>query len=350
MNKYGIENFSITMLQEVVRQSKEDLKEQLNMLEAMYINTFNTLRPNGYNLTKGGDNTSENKKRPVDAYDASGKLIFSFDSMIDAAASIANSRNNGILECCNGRLQSASGYVWRYHEDSFNKYPVTVSQEMLDRYNNIMPVDQYSLVGDFIASYSSVTEALKAVGKPGNTLIGLCCNGTYNQAYGYVWRKKGHPFNEFSKKEPADQSAIDVYSFPDGKFISTYSSINSGLRDLQLPENCHGSVVLNCQGQTKSVRKKYVFRYHGDSYMKYGDPAVRKERQQIQIYKYDLEGHFVSAIKSARDEAKKNHCSANSILNCCKGIRPNGSHEYNGFLWYYATDASRPDGSKVELA
>lgn len=49
--KYGFENFSIEILFET-----NDI-EELNNKEIFYIEQFNCLMPNGYNLCKGGDNT-----------------------------------------------------------------------------------------------------------------------------------------------------------------------------------------------------------------------------------------------------------------------------------------------------
>lgn len=57
--KYGIENFNICIL-------CEDVLENLNNKEIYYIGIYNSITPNGYNLTKGGDGgiwTEERKKQ-----------------------------------------------------------------------------------------------------------------------------------------------------------------------------------------------------------------------------------------------------------------------------------------------
>ena len=56
--KYGIENFTVETI-----YSTDDKKE-LMRLEKLYISKFNTISPNGYNLTTGGENckvTNETK-------------------------------------------------------------------------------------------------------------------------------------------------------------------------------------------------------------------------------------------------------------------------------------------------
>lgn len=48
------------------------------------------------------------------------------------------------------------------------------------------PVAQYSLAGELIQKYDSISDALRAIGKTG---IGIyfCCKGKYKQSYGYKW-------------------------------------------------------------------------------------------------------------------------------------------------------------------
>jgi len=49
INKYGYENFKVELI-------KECTIDELNKYEKQYILEYNTLTPNGYNLTDGGDN------------------------------------------------------------------------------------------------------------------------------------------------------------------------------------------------------------------------------------------------------------------------------------------------------
>lgn len=56
IRKYGIENFKIEILEENIPTDKIDKKEQY------YIKKYNTIAPNGYNLTEGG---LANKTAPV---------------------------------------------------------------------------------------------------------------------------------------------------------------------------------------------------------------------------------------------------------------------------------------------
>lgn len=53
INKYGLDNFNQEII--CICESLEELNEK----EIFYINHFNCMSPNGYNLTKGGDGISE---------------------------------------------------------------------------------------------------------------------------------------------------------------------------------------------------------------------------------------------------------------------------------------------------
>ena len=50
MNKYGLDNFTFEIIEEVENNL-------LNKKEMEYIQIYNSLVPNGYNLTKGGEGT-----------------------------------------------------------------------------------------------------------------------------------------------------------------------------------------------------------------------------------------------------------------------------------------------------
>ena len=58
MQKYGFEHFYIEQLlkKKIECDAKEELIGKLNEKEIEYINIYNTIRPNGYNIAIGGGN------------------------------------------------------------------------------------------------------------------------------------------------------------------------------------------------------------------------------------------------------------------------------------------------------
>lgn len=165
MDKYGRENFSISIIEEVVDDSLLDERE------IFWIDYYDSFR-NGYNATYGGPgrnyvdyglvyetylqlgkNCKETAKRlsldpetvsrivkalsgsetlykprpsskRINMFDLDGNYIRTFSSTRDAARYVINDKKlnakneNGysrhICEACKGRRKTASGYVWRY--------------------------------------------------------------------------------------------------------------------------------------------------------------------------------------------------------------------------------------------
>ena len=56
-------------------------------------------------------------------------------------------------------------------------------------YANTKPILQFSKDGEFIAEYSSLTEASRQTGC-NNSHIGSCCKGNRKSASGFIWKYK----------------------------------------------------------------------------------------------------------------------------------------------------------------
>ena len=168
INKYGIDNFEFKLV-------CITFDNQLDDMEIKYIEQYNSLVPNGYNLRMGGNSGRHNaetkqkisetlkkrydndvirskcpkpqlgkphseitKKKISEAnkgriisqesinkgiitrriyktiqFDIYGNRLNSFDSCKEAAEYIGISLGH-ICKCCNGKIQSAKGFVWKY--------------------------------------------------------------------------------------------------------------------------------------------------------------------------------------------------------------------------------------------
>ena len=165
MNKYGIDNFSISIIEEC-----SDI--EVNEKEIYWINKLNTYS-NGYNATKGGDGRSyldydlivnlykqyqniqtvakelnicpdsvkkilkernipikssadvmkDKFGKPVNMYDKNGKFIQSFNTTSDAARFLIDNKYSNcklstiryhISEVCSGKRKSAANFKWSF--------------------------------------------------------------------------------------------------------------------------------------------------------------------------------------------------------------------------------------------
>lgn len=186
MNKYGSDKFNIELIKEYSFESKDELIKTLNEEEIRYISKYNSIIPNGYNMQHGGKSPTESLKRPVDKYSLKGELLKSYASISEACEDSDEKLNHvHISECCNGKLYSSGGYIWRYHGEPFNKYTA--------KDKRCRPVIQYSKDGKFIKRYDSMAEAIYEIfhttdHKKYSSHIGSCCKGTRKTAYGFIWR------------------------------------------------------------------------------------------------------------------------------------------------------------------
>ena len=106
LREFGLNNFSYEIL-----ESFEDFNpERLNKLENFYIEKFNCLRPNGYNMVPGGTNGAGLAKgKPVEQYDLLGNFIAKYRSAHEASRQ-TNINYSSICSCCREEISHVKEY------------------------------------------------------------------------------------------------------------------------------------------------------------------------------------------------------------------------------------------------
>lgn len=157
MNKYGVENFQISLLEEVQDDSK------LSEREIYWINELQTYGTNGYNATKGGD----------------GVILYDHEEFLQLAR-----MGYTIQQICD---KTGCGKDLLYR--------VLRAHGIKARHARAKLVGQYDLAGNFIQVFFSAEDALnylRDIGKckslkTSASRIRDCCKHKLNQAYGYKW-------------------------------------------------------------------------------------------------------------------------------------------------------------------
>lgn len=144
-------------------------------------------------------------KKEVHQYDLQGNYLASYPSASEASVVISKTDNNAskILECINGKVASAMGYVWKSKKtDSIDlsKYKIVktargarlIDMSKEGRLKRSVAhgkaVNQYSLNGEYIATYCSATEAGRQTGVYYNTIMHCCRHDSRSKtAGGYLW-------------------------------------------------------------------------------------------------------------------------------------------------------------------
>ena len=153
MRKYGIENFSFELIEECTQDELDD-KEQY------WIKYYDSFK-NGYNNTIGGN----------------GRKFFDITDMIQLWDAGADTK-----QICN-ELGCSVETAERYLSGAIDNYYLHAH-----RRSNGIPVNQYSLDGEYIRTFLTIEDAKKSIGLTGHAIIDRVCQGTKKSAGGYQWR------------------------------------------------------------------------------------------------------------------------------------------------------------------
>lgn len=136
---------------------------------------------NGYNMTQGGESSSDAIKKHCYQYDIDGNFLKEFESVSAAAREVSGqSIIANILKAINGKIKIAYGYRWSY--EKINKLPPITSNHTGIK----KPINQYDIHGNFIRQYESAVEAAKILNKRPSTIRNAAI-GNRQTAYGYRW-------------------------------------------------------------------------------------------------------------------------------------------------------------------
>lgn len=182
MFQEGIENFTFEVLE------KCDLsQEELNNKERYWIQYYNSFN-NGYNSTPGGqgeDSWQYNPSLIRQLWDE-GYTTGEIKQIVGCSRSTVNNRLQGYNDFNTFTSHQRSCG----HNSPFKKLE-EMTEKQFQYFGKIIEVHQYSLLGDYIASYPTLEAAAKAVNGKYPENIGECFRGNLHQtAYGYQWSKE----------------------------------------------------------------------------------------------------------------------------------------------------------------
>lgn len=173
LRKYGEDNFTWEILEQCPQ-------EALNEREIYYIDKYHTFADGkqgyGYNMTLGGDGQVGVGVK-VSKYDLNGNFISSYNSI--SMAAIENGVPlSSITNCCHKRRKSCGGFMWSLIDGAAPK-PYC--------HKGFRKVKQYTMDGNFVREFNSVTEAANSVGRTKGQ-ISMCCRGKTPSCGGYKWQ------------------------------------------------------------------------------------------------------------------------------------------------------------------
>jgi hypothetical protein len=175
IHKYGKENFTFSIVEECGI-------DELNSKEIYWINFYQSIVPNGYNMIPGGSNgMGLSKGLKVNQYDLNGLFIATYDSANQASAA-AGVDHWSICACCRGEYRHAGGYQWKYADDTKIIQPIVVRTNF-----TVLQIDKNT--DEVICEYNSLKEASQSTGIASSTICNVC-KGKGKTAGGYKWKYK----------------------------------------------------------------------------------------------------------------------------------------------------------------
>lgn len=178
VQKYGWDNFVISEVEKVCCDTLEELKQVLDKKEIFYIDKYNCIYPNGYNIQTGGVSAPV-KETKVYQFDKLGNFIKEYKSITEASKQ-TNTDKSGIHACIRGKQATAGGYIWS-KDNIIHDTSISIKQKMIDMYN---------LDGDHVKRFNSLYDASMEMFGDKSKISGIshCLRNKIESAYGYIWK------------------------------------------------------------------------------------------------------------------------------------------------------------------
>lgn len=216
-------------------------------------------------------------------------------------------------------------YIKKFNTLSKNKqgYNITYGDNTPSTYDE-KPVVQYSLIGDVLNTYKSITEAYEQTGVAIGD-ISHCCNKDNVSAGGFMWSFYGDTYNK--NKKPMNRPVIkyDIV----GNKICEYENVCSITDDLKLRNkirNCCTGSVRNIDG--------YVYRYWDDPFEKFLPICKNETLDHYRVIKrYSLNGELLAIYKNYKS-INDIEGRLQSVLKVCRGE----AKTTLGYIWRFEDD------------
>jgi len=175
LKKHGLENFDFEII------DSANTQEDIDKLEKEYIIKYNSLKPNGYNILKGGrEQRGAWNSKPIDEYDLFGNYINSYES--------AGYYQNFINKDYDSRMIRRSCTEHKHYKDRIFRFKGDSKPQPYKKpkSNKCIKVYQFDENGILIEEYNSIKDASEKTNTSRTSIIG-CLKGYYKKANNYFW-------------------------------------------------------------------------------------------------------------------------------------------------------------------
>ena len=340
-NKYGEESFEFFVLEKC---DKNIIYER----EKYWIQQYKSYDRNlGYNLSTGGENTSEgstwsneqkdafsqklNPKKVIQV-DIYGNIIKTWRSASNADRILDLSASK-IKQCCEHQAIHCGNYLWFYEDDEMLNDKEVIRKFVLSNSSYIdIPILQYDLYGNYIDRYSNFSEIQSKLNLNNVIEIRECCNHKNYCSNNYIWLFELDNFvltDEYLLKCRliSELYEIEQYDF-NGNLVGIYTKYTLPNKYLLK------TVISNCGGFNKTAYG-YVWKYKGDNKKTINKDTIslyttKKKRTYNKVLQFDMNFNLIKEWNSL-SEIKQHGYKYHQVRNCCLGKIEN----YENCLWKY---------------
>ena len=192
--------------------------------------------------------------RHIVQYSLNGERIREFHSIREAERELKTGPSSGISACCNKKMYTAYGFVWRFADE-----PFSLQESKPKRHQKF--VIKRDMDGNEVARYKSVSEAAKENGFERHVLRKTdVVNG-----FIYEVEKKENEFiptgHKGARPDLIGKNTKKVYQYTkDGRFVAEYGSIKEAA--IAIGNAKRSSDITNCaKGEIPSAYG-YIWRYN----------------------------------------------------------------------------------------
>ena len=295
------------------------------------------------NLSKAHIGNIPNTAKEVNMYSLDGKYIKTFISAQEAGRYV-NCSGSLIVSCCNYKIFSGFGYMWRYCSDKFQR-GVDIEKYSLPENTHYKKVEKLSSSGEVLEVFESAQAASYSINR-GRTYFNTALSKfDIVEEAGYFWRYVGtHSLPKEVRNTHDGCRKVSKFSL-DGELIDTYPSLLAAAKSVGYKTNM--SIYVSCTTNLKSpsTHESAGFMwFYSDSIEGVKVPKYTKKprKDSVKVIKMDLEGNIVEVYNSCAIAAEKNGVTKSLIPGRCNKSYPLPA-KWRGFLWKLSEYKNRKD-------
>lgn len=216
-------------------------------------------------------------------------------------------------------LSYGGGSKGKHHPDTINKLKLS---------KKCIKVDQYSLSGEFVKTWTSINDVCRELSLPSRRNVTSCIRGIQKTCYGYIFIKSGDNLN-LEKRVNISFVKIDQY-LKDGTLIKTWDSIKDAAHIL----NINSSGISDCLNNRKKSAGGFYWVKSGEYCDITKFKKVTNNDKSKAIIQLSLSGEFVKEWISTTEAAKQLNIGRSSISQCLNKKTKTSSN----YKWIYKNE------------